>query len=292
MISHEFVAIDEGHASLLHIDERDAARNWLVPIGHPMARDLQPVGDGRILVGHHHGYSEFDLRLGRSVREFAGLNGVTSARRQPNGHTLLTGVNLAGVDGVVVLELDQQDQQVDCVAFPGNYVRIMRQTIDGTYLMPCNDRIREGTRDGRYAREFLVDGAVHAWKGLRLSNGHLLVSAGYGAFMAELDSNGHLLRRFGGSESLPAHVRPFFYAMFQILQNGNIVVANWQGHGPGLGRSGIQLLEFDAAGNLAWSWSKAEWISSLQGVLVLDGLDTSQLHDERAGPMQSMAPQS
>jgi len=30
-------------------------------------------------------------------------------------------------------------------------------------------------------------------------------------------------------------------------------------------------------------------ISSLQGVLVLDGLDVSKLYDERAGLMQSIA---
>jgi hypothetical protein len=46
------------------------------------------------------------------------------------------------------------------------------------------------------------------------------------------------------------------------------------------------LLEFDRAGEIVWSWSKAELISSLQGVLVLDGLDTSKLHDERKGMMQ------
>jgi len=33
------------------------------------------------------------------------------------------------------------------------------------------------------------------------------------------------------------------------------------------------------------NWSKPDLISSLQGVLVLDGLDTSKLHDERSGVM-------
>jgi len=70
------------------------------------------------------------------------------------------------------------------------------------------------------------------------------------------------------------------------LPNGNVVLANRQGHGPGLGGSGVQLLEFDWNGDLVWSWSKAALISSLQGVLVLDGLDTMKLHDERSGVMQ------
>ena len=35
LIQHEFIAIDEGHATLLHINEHDQSKNWLVPIGQP-----------------------------------------------------------------------------------------------------------------------------------------------------------------------------------------------------------------------------------------------------------------
>ena len=50
-----------------------------------------------------------------------------------------------------------------------------------------------------------------------------------------------------------------------------------------LGQSGVQLLEFDTSGEIVWFWSDSSRISSLQGVLVLDGLDTDLLHDERTG---------
>ena len=105
-IQHEFVAIDEGHATLLHIDERDQSKNWHVPIGQPAARDMQLIGGGKILIGHHHGYTEFDISLGRAVKEFKSLEGVTAARRQLDGHTLIAGVDIAGAKGVVVVELD------------------------------------------------------------------------------------------------------------------------------------------------------------------------------------------
>jgi hypothetical protein len=154
--------------------------------------------------------------------------------------------------------------------------------------MSCNDRIREGSRDGKYLREFPVEGFFHAWKSLRLPNGNLIVTAGYGAFVVELDANGKILRKFGGKEQVPEKVCPFFYAMFQLLPNGHVVLANWQGHGPGFGSSGVQLLEFNAAGEIVWSWSKADLISSLQGVLMLDGLDTARLHDERGGVMSPL----
>jgi hypothetical protein len=211
---------------------------------------------------------------------------VTAARRQSNGHTILAGVDVAGAEGVVVLELNAQDCEIHRAIFPGDYVRLLRQTSQGTYLMSCNDRIREGSRDGDYLREFQIDGFYHAWKSLRLPNGHLIVSAGYGAFLVELDPTGTILRKFGGKESVPENIRPFFYAMFQLLPNGHIILANWQGHGPGFGASGRQLLEFNSAGEIVWSWSDANLISSLQGVLVLDGLDADMLHDEQDGLMK------
>ena len=287
-IQHEFLAIDEGHATLLHIDERDQSKNWIVPIGQPAARDMQLIGGGKILIGHHHGYTEFDLALGRVMKEFKSLEGVTAVRRQSNGHTLVAGVDIPGAKGVAVLELDANDREIHRAIFPGDYVRLIRQTTDGTYLMSCNDRIREGSRDGKYLHEFRIEGFYHAWKALRLPNGNLIVTAGYGAFVVELDPVGKIIRQFGGKEQVPEKVRPFFYAMFQLLPNGHVVLANWQGHGPGFGASGVQLLEFNGAGEIVWSWSKPDLISSLQGVLVLDGLDVMKLHDERSGVMAPM----
>jgi len=204
-------------------------------------------------------------------------------------HALIAGVDLPPTKGVCVLELDENDGEIHRAIFPSDYVRLIRQTNEGTYLMSCNDRIREGSRDGKYLREFPVDGFYHAWKSLRLPNGNLMVTAGYGAFVVELDSAGKILRKFGGKEQVPEKVRPFFYAMFQLLPNGNVLLANWQGHGPGFGNSGVQLLEFNPAGEIVWTWSKADLISSLQGVLVLDGLDTARLHDERSGVMSPVS---
>jgi hypothetical protein len=283
MTKHEFLAIDEGLGTLLHIDERHPERDWIVPIGRPQARDMQLVGGGRVLIGHHNGWTEFDITTGRAVAGFAGYEGVTAVRRQPDGRTLVAGVDLGAEKGVAVLELDPGNREIRRVRYPGDYVRLIRQTETGTYLMCSNDRIREGSPEGGYLREFPVEGFYHAWKAVRLASGNLLVSAGYGAFLAEVDSSGVVVRKFGGKDQVPAEVNPFFYAMFQLLPNGHVVLANWQGHGEGHGAQGVQLLEFDTTGQIVWRWSDAGRISSLQGVLVLDGLDVAKMHDERRG---------
>ena len=79
----------------------------------------------------------------------------------------------------------------------------------------------------------------------------------------------------------PAEVKPNFYAGLQILPNGNYVVINWEGHGKDHGTVGTQLLEYTPQGKLAWSWQQdAAHFSSLHAVIILDGLDTNQLHIE------------
>ncbi len=285
LVQHEFIAIDEGLGTLLHVNERDARRNWVVPLEQPQARDLQLVGDGRVLIGHDRGYTEFDIATGRRVKQRADLTGVTSVRRLPNGHTRLAGVNLLGATGVGLAELDATDRVVEQRTLPGDYVRLIRETAAGTFLMMCNTRIRETDSAGATLRELVVDGFYHAWKAVRRPNGNTLASAGYGAFLVELDPDGAIVRKFGAKGQVPEAVHPFFYAMFQLLPKDHIVVANWQDHGPGHGASGVQLLEFDAAGAIVWQWSEAAMISSLQGVIVLDGLDPRVLHDERTGVM-------
>ena len=284
-IKHDFLAIDEGLAQLLHINENDPAKNWIVPVGHAQARDMQLVGGGRVLIGHDAGYTEFDIATGKVAREVASYKGVTSVRRLPTGNTLIAGAHLDGEQSVVVLEVNDANVIQHKTVFSGTYIRLIRETAAGTWLMMNDTMIREGDRTGKLIHEWTVPGFRHAWKALRLPNGHTLADAGYGAFFVELDANGTVIRRFGAKGETPPEVNTNFYAMFQLLPNDHVVVANWQNHGPGHGAEGVQMLEFDPAGKLVWQWSEAKLISSLQGVLVLDGLDTSKLHDERTGVM-------
>ena len=111
---HEFIAIDEGHATLLHINERDASKNWIVSIGQPQAHDMQLVGGNKILIGHHRGYSEFDITRARLVKEF------------PRGNIVWTWSKadlISSLQGVLVLDdLDTtrlRDERSGCVQCAG-----------------------------------------------------------------------------------------------------------------------------------------------------------------------------
>jgi len=282
-VKHRFLAIDEGNRALLHIDENDPSRDWVVPIDKIAPRDMQLIGNDRLLIGHDGGYSEIEISNGEIVKDYSLSAGITSARRQPNGGTLLAGV---GPSGANVIELDENDATVRTAVFPISYIRLMRQTMKGTYLMACDRIIAEGNELGGIIWQAKIDMFNHAWKAVKLPNGNVIASAGYGAFIAEIDEAGTVVRRLGDRDAMPPETLPCFYSTFQLLANGDIVFANWQGHGPGRGKSGVQLIELDKAGNIVWQWSDSSVISSLQGILILDGLDTQVLHDEREGVMK------
>jgi hypothetical protein len=126
----------------------------------------------------------------------------------------------------------------------------------------------------------------YVYQGLKLPDGTIAVTSGYGASIVIVDPATKKVTKTLGGKTQPdaATIQPNFYAGYQILPNGHFVVTNWEGHGGGNGGKGIQLLEYDAAGTVVWKWKQdATLVSSLHNVIVLDGLDTSKLHDDVNG---------
>ena len=313
-IQHDFLALDEGLSNVMHVNEANPKQNWLVHIGHDLPRDMQLEGGNRLLISHDRGYCEYDIATGKLIKDVAIYHDVSTARRLANGDLLLAGVDFDGKKlnrghdpvgdptghHVLFIEYGPDGQVVHRTTYVGDYLRLIRETPKGTYLCACNTLFREADGNGSWIRDIRVPGFQHAWEALSLPNGDVLMSAGFGtsippghggsSFMAEVDASGNLLRRFGDSKQVPERVHPYFYAMFQLLPNGDVVIANWQGHFAGHNNSGSQLVELDSQGSLVWEWSDRAFVSSLQGVLVLDGLDRSVMNDERNGVMASAGP--
>jgi hypothetical protein len=270
-LSRRLLAIDEGSQQLSLVDTATDTFHWTLDLSpYPLARDLQRLDARRVLVGFDRGFFELDIASGKVLTACARWTDVTAVHRRPGGHTLVTGWNLDGTGGVNVLTLDRGWHLVSTARRDGDYVRLMRPTQDGTYLLCTNDHILETGPDLTERRRFTVPEFEHAWKAERNEDGTTLVSGGYGAVMVLFDADGNVRRRFGASADLPAEVAPFFYASFQQLDDGHLLVANWQGHGPDNGHKGRQLLEFDAQRRLVGTWSAPQRISSLQGILVVD----------------------
>lgn len=278
-IQHRFVATDESGQQVLLVDQVDPSKNWRVPV---WARDLQLVGRGRLLVSVLTGYREIDLADGKVSRQVDGFDRIFTARRTPDGHTFLGGYG--GTTTIQIIELGPDDRPLATIAVDPlvTNLRLMRLTPTGTFLLGSGPDLLEIDRAGRIVWKQTLADANHVYKGVRLTNGHTLAASGYGAFLAELAPDGTVVRTLGKTSAQRVEA-PYFFADFQILPNGHIVVCNWMGHAREDSRKGPQLDEFDQAGNIVWTWHNAELAGCLHGVIILDGLDLGRLHMETQG---------
>jgi hypothetical protein len=269
---------DEGISTLHYVDLAQPANKWSAVV--PAGRDLQLVGNRRALIGTASGYQERSLDDGGMLKEVTGFPGTVAAYRLRSGNTLLSGVDFNGGDGIVLVELDAAGAVARQIEYPGfDYVRLVRETQNGHFLVTAETRVFEGDAQGNVVWEVTVQGHAepHAWKALRLATGDVVVAGGYAASLQVFGPDEMLKKTITGGTD----VKPFFFSDVQVLPDGHFVVTNWQGHGTGLGAMGRQLIEYDPAGALVWSWQQdASFVSSLQHAIVLDGLDVTKLHVE------------
>ena len=275
---HRLLLRDEGISKLSYVDLDKPEKNWYVSV--PAGRDIQLVGKGRVLIGTGTGYEERLIATGEKVAEITSFNGTIAARRLKNGNTLLTLLNWQDKKGIVLLETDATGKIIQTINYPAYpYVRLVRETANGNFLIAIDTAVFEGTPKGEIVWKARIAGPEHphCWQAIRLSNGNTIVSSGFAANMQVFDKAGKLIDSISG----PASVHPYFFGGYQVLKNGNFLVTNWQGHGEGHGGSGVQLLEYSPKGKLIWQWKQdpAKY-SSLQGVIALDGLDTEKLNVE------------
>ena len=281
--THRFILRDEGLSQLSYVDLANPSNNWYVPV--PPGRDQQLVGHGLVMIGTTTGYEEREIRTGKKVKELTTFTGTFSARRLRNGNTLLTGLEWQGKHGLVLVEIDKDGATQHTINFPElNYARLVRETTSGTFLITSDTIVFESNAAGKilWSAKITSKKRPHSWQALRIANGQTIVSSGYAGNFQIFAADGSPINSISG----PQDVNPNFYTGFQILRNGNLVVTNWQGHGPSFGSSGVQLLEYGPNGQLVWSWKQdpAKY-SSLQGVIVLDGLNLETLHVEDANGM-------
>lgn len=274
-------------------------------------RDMQLVGGCRVMVGTDIGYEEYDIRTGQKLGEVTAFPNTISVQRLRNGNTMVVGIGTAAAPyqssvGLVLVEVNSAAAVVNKYVYPGTYDRLVRQTPTGTFLVTNNTRVIEGyttkaqptDTTNQYSPITFDMSKVtnctsanpHVWQALRVPTAtagvtEVVASTGFCASLAFFREDGTLRARItGGSASIAGGataVNPYFFAGFQLLSNGNYLVTNWAGHGTGLFTRGIPVLEYTPSGALQWWWGDPAYqtlLSSIQAVILLDGLDPAKLH--------------
>lgn len=290
---------DEGNSALHHVDLDTPVRNWTYA---GAGRDLQLIGQHRVLRSSAAGYLELDLAargaLVRDVKVGDVPGGIESARRLPNGHTVVIG---NGGGGIFVWELDAANQPLRDRQglFAGiDKARMLRVTAQGTFLF-CSETegrsiVHELDWNAGLRSLFVVPDSVPAdsmVKAVRVAPDVITVSTGYAASLLRIDTAQNKVQQTigGKTQSEPAHgarpLSPFFYSGYQMLATGDFLISNWQGHSAERNGQGYQLLKYSPAGELLWAFDQTAFpqMASLNNVIALDGVDTTRLHDEPNG---------
>lgn len=281
--SRRMLIRDEGRSSLHYVNLANPAENWVAETTG-WARGMQLVGGGVVLGGRDDGYEEYDLKTGMILKQVKGFGGTQSAYRMPNGETMLarSGTTLSFLEP----KTDMVKHEIKYEGY--GYIRMVRPTPKGTFLLPADQNLAEGDADGKILWKIQQPGWGHIWEALMLPDESIVLGTAFGASLDFLDPVTHKVVKQFGTKDMPDAdtIRPNFFAEFQLLPNGNFITSNWQGHGGGNGGSGIQILEFDPTGKVVWSYKQdPEDYSSIQGVMVLDGLDPQYLHVESVNGM-------
>jgi hypothetical protein len=288
-IKHRMIVYDEGRGMLHYINERDDSKDWDLQLPKAI-RDFQLVGNKQFIIAQGFGYSVYDLETRKLVEDVkpAGVGGVMSARRRADGATIL-GANAK--EGITIYEVDKKNALVRKMVFPElKTLRMIRLTADGNVMIAEEGGIAEVAFDaqapsgGKIVKRIKQPAGRNSFMALKRGDGYL-DSAGFAKALFEFDAEGKVKQEFSVKEP-PAGVTFLFYAGFQVLKNGNIVVCNWTGHGPEDGAKGWQLVEFAPDDKLLWHWHDAKRASTLVNIAVLDDLDENKYLDDSSGVLK------
>jgi hypothetical protein len=291
LMKYKVIVADEGNGKVHYINLANPTEKWSIATSN---RDMQLIGSDRLMVSVGDGYAEYNVKTGAFIKKVPTGGGVQSVFRLSEKSTFI------GADGnpASVKEVDSTGKEIRKINFALNTsIRIVRPTSKGTFLVGGKIAGMMFECDSTGAVKWEVNAGGEPYMALRLPNGNTLISSGYGAQMVLVGKDANVIKQFptaadkNGSDFWNK-ARPNFFGGFQILKNGNIVVANWEGHGPGNGNTGYQLIEIDSGLTKVVSYWKqdASLVSSLHGVLVIDSLDTKYMYSDVNGVLSLVAP--
>ncbi|MBF0196808.1 MAG: hypothetical protein HQL32_03825 [Planctomycetes bacterium] len=261
---HIFVCVDnhKSEYTVYYVNEFEPTKNWTFKTPKK-PRDLQLWNDNRtVLVSQDNGAIELDIATGQPTGfKITGHRGVTSARRLKDGRILIGG------SGKIKL-LDAQGEFIRNIPLPKTpkaEIRLMEVSENNTLFYSCTSPycLVEIDLEGQVLQQ--VPLPQKGYKQYQIENGNFLVSGGPAASLYEIDNKGKIINTWGGKNNFP-ELQLWDCSGWDQLDNGNIVMTCWHGHG--YKGSGPDIVEFNADNQALWSWNSKE-AKYLTNVLVI-----------------------
>ncbi len=269
--THRFLFSDFMNRKVVYVDEsnRNAYKETFLP---EVAFDLTRCSQNQLVVAQRYGCRIYDierLKLLSEIKDTEHLKYATSATRFPDGRTFI-------LDGPAIHEYGADGKWVRKFTF-GDRVkqtRVMRFTDRGTVLIGAYTGFAEVVLDESLPPEkrvrawFQLPGeARYCYQAQWQKDGTLLTTGGYLPELVRFAADGKVLSRIQAQQ--PEGLSNYFYAGFQVLPNGNCMLANWTGHSGRDFRPGWKLIEFAPDGNVVWHWN-APWAGTPNAVIVFE----------------------
>lgn len=247
---------------------KDGTIEWEHPITNE-ANDIAMLKDGSILYAHVKSAVIVD-REHNVIWEHKGdpKGEIQSASVLKNGNILI----MQNGTPARLMEITRKGKVKVSIEIPtpaksphGQF-RNIRKTIDGTYLIPyiSGNKVCEYSKRGELLRTIEVKGPN--FLAVRLKNGNTMVACGDAHRLVEFDKDDNVVWEISGDE-IPGNSM-FFVAGFQVLPNGNVVLANWGGHGHN--KEQAQIIEITREKKVIWSYENWTDFNAFSTVQVLD----------------------
>ncbi len=224
------------------------------------ASDVWMLANRNVLHSTKHGFQEIkpDYKNGKGadlVWEVKAPEGHECHACQPIGDNRYL-VGYSSKTRSYIAEVDSQGKEYKTIEIEGqtgkhSSFRQVRKTPEGTYLtsqQKNGGKAREYSADGKLLRTF-PSGRFSA---IRLENGNTLLGCGDEHRLIEVDKDNNIVWELKQGD-LPG-VKLGFIAGIWVLENGNILLTNWGGHG---GSSGGAILEVTRDKKLVFSTDDA-----------------------------------
>ena len=245
-IRHEFVCVDNQKNQLIYVNQfKDASWKTPIPKG---SRDLFLLDDERIIVSHPDGAEIYSLKDGKSLTRFDGFTGVCSVSRTPDGTFLL-----GSPAGFTEMAASGKKPKTVQSRGPTAHLRLARELKNQNIVYCAGYEIFEINPEGDVVWQHKSDGKTYL--ALQQDDGAFLSTKGKEVQLVRVERNGVETVVAGGADVHPdAHLA--WFSGFDLLPNGNVVVANWRGHG--FTGESKHLFEFNADNEIVWSWDDPE----------------------------------
>ena len=261
-IKHRFACVDNKLNQLLLVDQFDPGRSWATPVPKG-SRDIQVLDDQRLLVSHGNGAREYDAATGKPLAwQVTGYSGIQTARRLANGNTLL----LTARGAIYELDPDGKEVRKAQVQVERPNLRLVRLLDNGHLLIGAAGprAVLEVSGQGELIRSLPLDGK--GYTAVPMDNGHILAGTGEKVKIVEMVKTGKTVSYVGGKEDHP-DLGLDFCSGWDLLHNGNVVMANWLGHvKPG---KEPHLIEFAQGNKVVWKWDDHETAKQITNVKIL-----------------------